>query len=233
MRIIRTWNDKTEGKAAGSVEAGRQLVLVFDMDGTLFDTEAVKMAAFRDAFAPLCDGDARKLHAVGEFNATHRGVPRDDKFRHVLAAVLGAPAGLLDEVAARYAAALAERLPACEPVPGLVEFLRSMPATRYIASSAPRTEVVGNLARHGLEPDFADIYAHPCSKERALEEVALRHPAAPRVFFGDAPADLAAARSTGTRFVAINANPQLVAAAVAGFNDFRDIDAIADHLRAG
>lgn len=204
-----------------SATDGSELVLVFDMDGTLFDTEEVKMASFRDAFRPLCGGDEQALQAVHAFNAANRGVPRSAKLSSVLT-MIGAPQSGADEVARRYAALLAERLPLCEPLPGLVEFLRAVPAIRYVASSAPPAEITGNLSRTGLDTAFADSYGHPWSKEQALQDVARRHPAARLVFFGDAPADLSAARTTGTTFVAINPNPQLAGYTGERFPDFPD-----------
>ncbi|GAA1938083.1 HAD hydrolase-like protein [Kitasatospora viridis] len=211
---------------------GRQLVLIFDMDGTLLDTETVKLAAFRDAFAPLCAGNHRSLAAVHEYNAAHRGVPRDAKFRHVLA-MLGAPEGELAAVAGRYADLLADRLPSCQPLPGVAGFLKAVPAVRFVASSAPRAEIVDNLTRHGLDAAFTDFYGHPWSKEQALLDVARRHPTAARVFFGDAPADLAAARATRTRFMAINPNPQPEPLTPDQARDFQDVGALAEFLRDG
>ncbi|MFC8720297.1 HAD family hydrolase [Kitasatospora sp. NPDC057198] len=199
-------------------------VLVFDLDGVLFDTEAVKLAAFRDAFAPLCGADPGALERVAEYNAAHRGVPREVKIRHLLAGMPGVGEDGFAEVSGRYRELLAERLAACGPVAGVPGFLDGDWAVRYVASSAPVTEIRAHLERHGLADAFRRLFGHPCSKERALREVTAAHPGADLLFFGDAPADLAAARAAGVAFAAVNPHPALAAAAADRFADFTGVD---------
>lgn len=208
-------------------------VFVFDLDGVLFDTEQVKMAAFRDAFAPLCGDDRTALQRVDDYNRRHRGVPRAAKIQYILDALLPAPEpGRHDLVAARYAELLRQRLPACAPLRGVRAFLQDVPAVRYVASSAPVHEVRAHLERHGLADRFTEIFADPTTKVEALRVVADRHRDTLRVYFGDAPADLQAARTTGTAFVAINANSQLAAVDKDGFDDFSAVDAILARIRS-
>jgi len=120
----------------------RPYVLAFDMDGVLFDTESVKLAAFLDAFVPFCGGDDAVVGKIQAYNAAHRGIPRAEKIRFVLTHLLGRPmhgdGGDADNVAARYAAFLAQRLPRCAPIEGLTEFLAEVDAIRYVVSSAPQ-----------------------------------------------------------------------------------------------
>jgi phosphoglycolate phosphatase-like HAD superfamily hydrolase len=193
------------------------------MDGVLFDTESVKLDAFVDAFAPLCP-DAAARERVHAYNAAHRGIPRSQKIHHVLSALLNLPEDRQDEVAARYATLLEHRLPGCPPLQGLREFLDTVPAVRYVASSAPEPEIRGNLRRHGLDNAFAQVYGHPYEKTEALLEITHRHRPRPVLFFGDAPADLAAARAAGAAFVAINPNHALAELVQGYFDDFTGID---------
>jgi len=199
-------------------------VLVFDMDGVLFDTEAVKQRAFVDAFGPVCRDDAGLLDQVRDYNSANRGVPRDAKISHLLAVIPWAAPGDHDLVAGRYRDLLAVRLPDCPPVPGVSEFLSAVPATRYIASSAPEYEIRQNTARHGIDGAFAAIFGHPWTKAGALREISGRHQGAAVIFFGDAPADLAAAREAGTRFAAVNPSPALASQVPEFFGDFTVID---------
>lgn len=198
----------------------RELVLVFDMDGVLFDTESVKIAAFRDAFADLCGGDPSLLARVSEYNQSHRGIPRDTKIRYLLTTLLDMPKAQ-DQVTARYAALLQQRLPDCTPVAGVTTFLREVTAIRYVASSAPVREIQAQLDRHNIGDRFAGVFGYPHTKTQALRAIAAHHPAAARAFFGDAPADRDAAHATETPFVAINPNQALAATVKNYFNDFR------------
>jgi phosphoglycolate phosphatase-like HAD superfamily hydrolase len=64
-------------------------VLAFDMDGTLFDTEGVQLASFRDAFAPLCAG-APLLGRVDAYNAAEiRRTLADHRLAEVFQGVYG------------------------------------------------------------------------------------------------------------------------------------------------
>lgn len=201
-------------------------VLAFDMDGTLFDTEAVKMACFRDAFAPLCTNDD-ELREVEVYNAAHRGIPRADKFRHVLSAILGQPQRRQDEVAERYARLLEDGLSRCRPIPGLKQFLADVAATRYVVSSAPEAEIARLLAGHGLDDAFRGVYGSRWTKAQALAEIRLRHADARVLYFGDAPADREAAKLAEVGFVAMNPNAALKAQVGVFVDDFTRLDAAA------
>ena len=206
----------------------RPYVLAFDMDGVLFDTESVKLAAFLDAFVPFCGGDDAVVEKIQAYNAAHRGIPRAEKIRFVLTDLLGRPmhgdGGDADNVAARYAAFLAQRLPHCAPMDGLMEFLAEVDAIRYVVSSAPPPEIRASLERHGLDAAFHGVAGYPQAKTDALREIAERHHPVPVLYFGDAPADLAAARAAGTRFAAVNPNPGLAAIVDGHFDDFTQVD---------
>ena len=201
----------------------RERVLAFDMDGVLFDTEAVKIGAFRDAFTPLC-GDAAQLERIAAYNATHRGVPRSEKIRHILAAVLDEPAAREVEVGAHYAVLLEERLRNCVPINGLPEFLARIGATCYVVSSAPVDEIRSNLHRHDLAEAFHGVFGHPWSKADALSEITARHRGTRVLFFGDAPVDRDAAAAAGVAFAAINPNNALAGTACETFDDFTTLD---------
>lgn len=199
----------------------RPLVLAFDMDGVLFDTESVKMSAFRDAFTELCGGDSKLLSRISDYNRTHRGIPRQTKIRYVVSTLLDDPAAE-SQVAARYADLLNQRLPACTPLPGVAAFLQQVDAVKYVASSAPVNEIERQLDRHRISGSFTEVFGHPDTKIGALRRIADRHLAAVRVFFGDAPADQHAAAASRTHFLAINAHPDLAAVVDEHFGDFRD-----------
>ncbi|WP_034271625.1 HAD family hydrolase [Actinospica robiniae] len=204
---------------------GLGCVLAFDMDGTLFDTEAVKLASFRDAFAPLCANEA-ELREVKAYNAAHRGIPRAEKFRHVLAAILKQPQSRQDEVAERYARLLEDGLGRCRPIAGVEEFVAAASAIRYVVSSAPEAEITKMLAGHGLDAAFHGIYGARSTKAQALAEIRARHHDVRVVYFGDAPADQDAALKAGVEFIAVNPNSALKAQVEEHFDDFTRLGSV-------
>lgn len=91
-------------------------------------------------------------------------------------------------------------------------------------SSAPPSEIRATLERHGLDAAFHGVAGYPQTKTGALREVAERHHPVPVLYFGDAPADLAAALAAGIRFAAVNPNPGLAAIVDEHFDDFTRVD---------
>jgi phosphoglycolate phosphatase-like HAD superfamily hydrolase len=204
---------------------------VFDMDGVLIDSERVKLTAFEEAVAEVCRPDGTRMKAVAAYNAASRGVPREQKIEHVLREILGATTGLLPAVAARYADKLAARLPLCAPVRGVAGFLSAVDAQLHVASSAPVSEIRANLERHDLLHHFASVSGHPLTKTQVLTDLRRSHPTAKVVFFGDAPADLAAARAAGVAFAAVDPNDGLLPLVSRWVPDFEDIGAVLDVVR--
>ncbi|MFL5384964.1 MAG: HAD family hydrolase [Longimicrobiaceae bacterium] len=204
---------------------------VFDMDGVLIDSEAVKLAAFAEAVADVCSPDEATLRAVAAYNAANRGVPRDQKIAHVLREILGTSQDLLPAVAARYADKLAARLPSCSPIRGVADFLATVDAQFHVASSAPVAEVRANLERLGLLHRFSTISGHPLAKTEVLAGLRRSHPAAEIVFFGDTPTDLEAARGAGVKFVAMNPHPALLPLVGQWMPDFADAGRVTAAVR--
>jgi phosphoglycolate phosphatase-like HAD superfamily hydrolase len=100
-----------------------------------------------------------------------------------------------------------------------------------VASSAPSAEIRANLDRHVLLRHFASISGHPHAKSDVLRGLREAHPHARIVFFGDAPADLEAARAAGVGFVAVNPNDELRAMVADWAADFADPGRITELVR--
>jgi phosphoglycolate phosphatase-like HAD superfamily hydrolase len=151
-------------------------------------------------------------------------MPRAEKFRHVLTVILGLPQQRQEEVAARYARLLEQRLGQCPPIAGLVEFVAAVAAVRYVVSSAPEAEIHHMLAGHGLEGAFHGVYGRRWTKAQALAEICSRHRGARVVFFGDATVDREAAGQAGIAFIAVNPNTALKAQVEGFIDDFTRLD---------
>lgn len=65
------------------------LVISFDMDGVLFDTEAVKIQCFFTAVSNVYKPSESVLSEIHHYNVNHRGVPRAAKFRHITTRLIG------------------------------------------------------------------------------------------------------------------------------------------------
>jgi phosphoglycolate phosphatase-like HAD superfamily hydrolase len=195
---------------------------VFTLDGVLVDSEPVKLEAFAEACRDVWRLTDDELQTIRVYNARQRGVPRKQKFefvhRHL---VMRGDNASVTRVNERYGQLLEQRLPAVPLLPGVRQFLDSVPGRRFVLSAAPEDEVTSQLVRHGIDAAFEALFASAAGKADTLRRISAAVDG-PVVFFGDAPSDQAAAVATGVRFVPVNPNDHLrphVAEWVADFTD--------------
>lgn len=198
--------------------------VVFDFDGTLVLSNAIKHESFYDAAAGLPGGAAA-------FDAVFAG-PHGDRYDICarVAARLGGGDALARQLVDRYTQLCDDRIAAAPEVPGTTATLAAMEArglSAWIASATPVVPLRAAVRRRGLHTRFAGVFGLPTTKAEALAAVMARTglPAARVLMVGDAEADRAAAEAAGTPFVA-------VAAALGGVGGFRSPPAHAfDDLR--
>lgn len=187
-------DSRSPGRGAGAV--------VFDFDGTLVQSNAIKHETFYDVASGL-PGAAAALDAI--FAGEHGD--RTDIFAR-LAARLGHGATLAAELTAQYTQLCDDRIAAAPEIPGATLALDAL-ATRgiglWIASATPRGPLAMAVRRRGLWSRFVGVYGLPTTKVEALRHVMADAGLTPDriVMVGDAEADRSAAVSVGARFVAV------------------------------
>ena len=153
---------------------------VFDLDGTLLDTDA----ALRDAFVAL-------------------GVPADQvTFGHVLADECTRLGLTVEDYLDHYDEASAQ------PFPGVGDLVRTLDRWAVCSNKHPRSGKA-ELARLGWSPDlalFSDAFAGPKQLEPVLDALGLTGDQI--VFVGDTDHDRACARAVGCPFVLAAWNPR-------------------------
>jgi HAD superfamily hydrolase (TIGR01509 family) len=121
--------------------------VVFDLDGTLIDTEPYYRAAFHAAARDF------GVSVPSELYATLVGIATCER-RPLLRRAFG-PGFPADDFIAAYYAQRAARLPAHIPLcPGAASLLRRLRLPKAIATSASRRTAVGHIARAGLAGMF-------------------------------------------------------------------------------
>jgi phosphoglycolate phosphatase-like HAD superfamily hydrolase len=173
-------------------DAYRQLV--FDCDGVIVDSNAVKEANIRMAALTVCDADAAErfvAYFVGNNGVTreakiHAYFPDPDVRRAILAA---------------YNRLNADTVPFIEPAPEVRPFLERFHARGiplYLLSGADEGEVRELLQNAGVASLFQAILGGPSSKVEHLERLGL---AGPTCYFGDSRYDYEVAERFGFDFV--------------------------------
>lgn len=190
--------------------ARRDWVLVFDFDGVILDSATLKRRAFADLYAD--EPEARQRAVVAYLNR-RGGQPREVKFRHIEAHILGHDANdaRIRELCERFKASVEQRLLGAPAIPGALEFLNRWRGQRprYLLSATPEAELRTIAERRGLARHFREVIGSPPDKVTGLRNLLARrdHAARDTVMIGDSYNDYRAARSNGTRFIGVTADP--------------------------
>lgn len=190
-------------------------VYVFDCDGVILDSNALKSEAFRAIAEPF---GASVAAAFVDYHQQFGGLSRQHKIAWLLDQQLRIPgterAGFAARLEAEFGRICRAGLQGCALVPGVREFLASLPATSraWVVSGGAEDEVRAVLAAHGLSGHFAGIYGNPVSKRdnlRALQRQGCLEPCG--LYLGDAELDMLLAEEFGLDFLYVY-----------GFSEWRD-----------
>lgn len=184
--------------------------LVFDFDGVVLDSATLKRQAFADVYRHVPEHQYR---AVVAYLSRRGGQPREVKFRHIEEHILGKRTsdGHIQELCGQFKTSVAERLLEAPPIPGALAFLNRWQHRRplYLLSATPEQELTAIVEQRQLTPYFEEVVGAPPDKATGLRNLLTRHKLAPKatVMIGDSYNDYRAARSNGTLFVGVTANP--------------------------
>ena len=183
----------------------RYSLIVFDWDGTLFDSAAVIadciQQAARDMALPVPDRETAS-HVIG--------LGLNDSLRHAMPAL---PPERYSDFLARYRGYFLEREDSLSLFPGIPELLAQLKQRGHllaIATGKPRRGLDRALAESGLGPLFAATRCgdetnpkpHPAMLLELMTE--LRLPAPQLLMVGDTSHDLSMARNAGVDAVAVS-----------------------------
>lgn len=180
--------------------------LVFDCDGVILDSVAVKTRAFcrlAEPFGP----EARDRFVM--YHSMHGGVSRYQKFAWFFREVLDREISPEESAAwgRKFESYALDEVRKCPMIPGAMQTLQKWHDVlpMYVCSGAPGEEVRRVLEERGLEKYFNDIYGSPPAKARLLNEIIIRAKVLPRetLMIGDAGTDRDAAEENDTRFYGV------------------------------
>lgn len=179
--------------------------LVFDCDGVILDSNAIKNAAFASVSATF--GPSRSAAFV-DHHQRHGGISRNEKFAWLLDVLLEVPAcdrePLMAQLLHDYAAICARELLRCRLIPGVEALLAAIPntAVAHVVTGGAENEVRSIFRERKLDRYFASILGSPTSKRDnmlALRDAGVFH--ARSVYFGDAELDMQLAEEFGLDFI--------------------------------
>lgn len=193
--------------------------IVFDFDGVILESVAVKARAFRD----LMPEDPALQDRIERYHLENLGMSRYEKFAWMYRELLRRPLSQLEmsELDRRFGAAIAAQMRSCPFVAGALEFLGAHEGRLplFVASGTPEAELRAIIEDRGLTRFFREIYGCPTSKTEALAHIWRAVGGVPEdiLFIGDSQQDADAAHAVGVMFVARVARPG---------NAFRDLPVV-------
>jgi len=176
---------------------------LFDCDGVILQSNALKSAAFAEALA----GEPEDL--VAQFVAFHKengGVSRYVKFEHYFKNIKGEENSQhkIDEALTSYAGIVFDQLKKVDFVSGVVsvvEYFNNRNIPCYVVSGGDQEELREVIAYRGIDHLFVDILGSPVTKNEHVSFLVQSNSMVyPSIFFGDSRSDMVAAKGNDIEF---------------------------------
>ncbi len=164
-----------------NISLGGYRNVLFDFDGVLLDSNAVKKRNIMAAASQYCS--QQKAQAFTDYFVAQSGIPREPK----IWSFFRSPEA--DLILAEYNSRNARMLAEAEVTPcaeNLLDACRRRGALTYVISGGARQEVYEVLAAKGLAGYFREIRGGPLTKEENWREMSV---SGPSVYIGDSQAD--------------------------------------------
>lgn len=179
-------------------------IIIFDFDGVIVESNAIKDNAFLALYLPYGEGAA---HRAQEIHMKNPGASRFEKFAMIQEALFGRAItpGESCDLGQRFSALCFNAVCACPMVAGAEQFLKTYfeRVTLALASATPEEELVAIVEKRGLARYFRHTCGKPRSKVENLRHILNCESLRPNeaVFVGDHSSDRDAAEQCGVAFV--------------------------------
>lgn len=180
-------------------------LVVFDFDGTLVDSNPIKLGAFNVCFAEFLADYPEILRYCHSNHHTIRTV----KFRHVYENILkrAYTPEIEKKLLAVYAGATTEAIINAPEIPGALEFVReaSTWSKTALLSSTPHEYLIPIIKGRGWESLFTYIQGAPVKKSEWITATAARLGLSKHgvLFIGDTDEDARSAAEAGVDFIRV------------------------------
>jgi len=184
-------------------EAAHLKAIIFDLDGTLIESNAVKDRAFAKMFQSFPD----HIDEIIAYHKSHNHVVRYDKIRHIYNHILKIK--LSDDEFAQASLLIDDLIRSgvieCDFVHGAVDFLQYC-KTRFklfVVSMTPDSELLNILQAREMAEFFVSVYGASWKKTDAILHIMKRESLRENevIYIGDAPEDARSADKAGVAFL--------------------------------
>jgi len=179
-------------------------VIVFDLDGVLLESAAIKTDAFREMFSEFPE----HLEKIVDYHKKNGGISRYKKFDYIYSNILKRPYDKKTEkkLNKKFQELVLEKIIECPFVRGTIECLDKCykKFRLYVVSGTPDSELKEILKKRGLMQYFIDIFGSSKEKSEWLNVIIKKEKiqSDELLFIGDSPSDYHAAAAAGANFIA-------------------------------
>lgn len=182
--------------------------IIFDFDGVILDSLAVKSNAFAHA---LSDFPEEQVQLLLQYHKTHGGISRFEKFQYFYENIIKQPYDDRDiaRLANRFSTyASTELVKSIYLIKESINFIRASYKNyhMHIASGAEQSELRMLCERHDIAKYFKSIYGSPTSKVELVAKILKdnKYDCNETILIGDAMTDYKAAKSSDILFYGYN-----------------------------
>ena len=198
--------------------------LLFDCDGVILNSNAVKTEAFRKVGQQFGNAAA---DALVEYHVANGGVSRQVKFSYLLESIVVRTVEdiSVEELCRQFSEEVVEQLRHCEVSPGLKRLRKMSGSSRwYVVSGGDQAELRQIFAERELAPLFnGGIYGSPTAKTELLARIKSQpNWQGPGLFLGDSRYDWKVATEHGLDFIFVSSWSEF-----SDWQDFCDAHSIA------
>ena len=200
------------------------LYLVLDFDGTLVDSNPIKLRAFDICFEDYPE----KMEDIRAYCYKHHHSTRDEKFQYVFQIILKKPytAEIEKKMMDRYAAVTTQAVVKAPEIPGALSFLKKMMPRMpmVVLSSTPQPYISEIIRKRGWSKFFQEVKGAPIQKEKWLKNFIEDKKCKPKdvLFLGDSLEDAKCGEEAGCTFVGVS-NEELAGKGTLFIHDFQEI----------
>ncbi len=180
--------------------------IIFDFDGVIIDSVAVKSQAFAELYRPYGEEIMEK---VVTYHLAYGGLSRYKKIRYFHQTYLGREVGdeELQQLGAEFSRLVLDEVLQANYIEGAREFLEEFHTLMdfYVCTGTPENEILEIVDRRDLKRFFKQVYGSPALKPAIIRRILTENNYPPEnvLFVGDATTDYAAAEETGLPFIGI------------------------------
>lgn len=177
---------------------------IFDCDGVILDSNALKVQAMKEALEALSFKPELVTQCVDYF-ANNFGKSRFHHVAHFVNRLLELKeydrAEVESKILSDFSAQCKSLYLTAKLTPGFLNLVKSLPGKKIVASGSEQGELRAVFKNRGLDKYFTDVFGSPAAKTTLLSNILQNQPNAKAVMIGDAVSDFDASQDNGIDFI--------------------------------